>query len=191
MRSLRQLFTQLIARKALVLFAILAAVFAAYGPVLNGQFIWDDTYLVGENPLFRSPIFCLEVFRHHLFLDSISTYYRPVQNLSYMWDYWLWQNNPFGYHFSNILLHGFAAFCLFLLLKQILPGLIDDSCLAQEADRKQQAGGIAFCVAFMWAVHPIHNAAVAYIAGRADSLIAFFALGAWLLFLKSDNAAPL
>src|SRR5256885_1495198 len=108
MSRLRQFFDHLVNRTGLVLLAILAAVFAAYAPVLNGQFIWDDTYLVGENPLFRSPIFSLEVFRHYLFLDSISTYYRPVQNLSYMLDYWIWRENPFGYHFSNLLFHGIS-----------------------------------------------------------------------------------
>ena len=55
-----------------------------YAPALGGDLIWDDFYLVRENPLFRSPVFGLEVFRHYLFFDSFSTYYRPVQNWSYM-----------------------------------------------------------------------------------------------------------
>jgi tetratricopeptide (TPR) repeat protein len=40
-------------------------------------------------------------------------------------------------------------------------------------------------VALVWTVHPVHNAAVAYISGRADSLAALFALSAWLLLLRA------
>src|SRR5688572_15790824 len=88
----------------------LAAAFAVYAPALGGSLIWDDNYLVSENPFFRSPIFGLEVFRHYLFFDSFFTYYRPVQNWSYMFDYWLWGGSPFGYHCTNILLHSQCGF---------------------------------------------------------------------------------
>jgi len=92
-----------------------------YAPALKGQFLWDDDYLVGENPFFRSPIFALEVFRHYLFLDSLSVYYRPVQNLTYMVDYWVWNTNAFGYHLSNVCYHAFSAYLLYLLLRKLLP----------------------------------------------------------------------
>ncbi len=158
------------------LLCLLAGV-AVYAPALNGDLIWDDFYLVRENPFFRSPVFGLEVFRHYLFFDSFSTYYRPVQNWSYIFDYWLWRGSPTGYHGTNILLHSSAGFLLFLLLRRLLPGLCPD---ASEKERGR-TGPLALLIALVWVVHPIHNAAVAYISGRADSLAAVFALGAWLL----------
>jgi tetratricopeptide (TPR) repeat protein len=142
--------------------------------------IWDDAYLVGENPFFRSPVFGFEVFRHWLFFDSFSTYYRPVQNWSYMIDYWVWRGNPTGYHLTNILLHGFSGFFLYLLLRRILPGLL-------EVAGRGAAAGVGVLVALVWTVHPVHNAAVAYISGRADSLASFFALAAWLLALRARS----
>lgn len=187
MSSLRQIFNYLVARPPLVLLTLLAVVLSVYAPALNGQFVWDDGYLVGENPFFRSPVLSLEVFRHYLFVDSLAVYYRPVQNLSYIFDYWLWRDNPFGYHLTNLVLHSCCAFLLFLLLKRILPGLLGSDPHTKQ-DAPSMADGISFCVALVWAVHPVHNAAVAYISGRADSLIAVFALGAWLLFLKSESA---
>src|SRR5437867_1734417 len=86
-----------VAQSRLWMFAsIMLGTLLVYAPALKGQFLWDDNYLVGENPFFRSPIFAIEVFRHYLFLDSLSVYYRPVQNLTYMVDYWLWNTNAFG-----------------------------------------------------------------------------------------------
>jgi len=154
--------------------------FGMYAPCLNGERIWDDHYLVGENPFFRSPIFSLEVFRQHLFSESFSTYYRPVQNISYMLDYWLWGESPAGYHCTNVLLHALSASLLCFLLRRLLPALWGE---------QGRIPAVAFMVALVWLVHPVHNAAVAYISGRADSLAVFFALGAWLLWLRGRDCA--
>lgn len=175
-------------RRLFVFALLLFACVLAYFPALNGEFVWDDLYLVSENPFFRSPAFSLEVFRHYLYLDSFSLYYRPVQNLSYMADYWLWNSNPLGYHLSNVLIHVASAFLLYLLLRRILPSLRHrEDEEGEEAARSSSDSVIACLVSFVWAIHPIHNAAVAYIAGRADSLATMFAVGGWLLYC---NKAP-
>ncbi len=106
---------------AILLFAALAV----YAPAIGGELIWDDIYLVGLNPFFKSPIFVWESFRHWLFFDSFSTYYRPVQNWSYMVDYWIWRGSPIGYHLTNILLHGTSGVLLYGLLRKLLPGLLE------------------------------------------------------------------
>ena len=161
--------------------ALLMAGLAVYGPALNGDLIWDDNYLVRENPFFRSPVFGWEVFRHYLFFDSFSTYYRPVQNWSYMLDYWLWRGDPAGYHITNILLHAGSGVLLFELLRQLIPRMTGRD---STADPRRHLLA-AFLIALLWTVHPIHNAAVAYISGRADSLGSFFALLAWLLVRRA------
>ncbi|MEA3213798.1 MAG: protein O-mannosyl-transferase [Chthoniobacter sp.] len=169
-------------RKLLVFLLFLAATVLAYGPALGGSLIWDDTYLVGDNPFFKSPVFGWEVFRHYLFFESFSTYYRPVQNLSYMFDYWLWRGNPTGYHLTNLLLHCGSGFLLYLLLRRLLPALLE-----RAGGSSRRSSVAALLVALVWLVHPIHNAAVAYIAGRADSLASWFALSAWLMALRAQT----
>ena len=62
---------------------------------LNGQRIWDDQYLTWENPFIKSPLLILETFRHYLFLESFSTHYRPIQTLSYLVDYCLWNTDTY------------------------------------------------------------------------------------------------
>ena len=171
---------------------LLVAALACYWTARRGGFLYDDTWLVGGNPFFKSPVFILEVFRHYLFLDSLSFYYRPVQNISYMFDYWLWYYDPLGYHLANIVYHFLVAFLLFLLLRTLLPSLAP-------ADAWRQTGSgnnapttannfLAFLIALIWVVHPIHNAGVAYISGRADSLACMFAIAAWLLYLAAGRS---
>ncbi|MDQ2999616.1 MAG: hypothetical protein M3R61_21490, partial [Chloroflexota bacterium] len=163
---------------------LLLAPLLIYAPVLSGDLIWDDRYLVEQNPFFRSPIFACEVFRQHLFLDSPSEYYRPVQNWSYMLDYLLWRGSSTGYHLTNILLHAASAVLLHRLLRVILPEVVG----GLGSDRHQFIERAALLIPLAWVVHPAHNAAVAYISGRADSLASVLALTAWLFWLKAVGA---
>ena len=155
--------------------ALFVCCLAVYSPALFGKKIWDDNFLIGQHPFFRSPGYFWDVFNYHLFMDSPSTYYRPVQIWSYMLDYLLWGENTFGYHLTNVILHTTVGFLLFLYLKCILPryGVVSRY--------------VPFLTAGLWVVHPMHNAAVAYISGRADALSAIFALLGLLLWEKTTG----
>ncbi len=171
-------------RSWVVFLLLFGAVLVAYLPAIRGQKVWDDAFLIGTNEFFRSPTFVFEVFRHYLYPESFSLYYRPVQNLSYILDYWLWNQNTFGYHLSNILFHALSAFLLYLVLCSVLPRVEGN---AEKLGERRNGCSVPLFVALVWAVHPIHHAAVAYVAGRADSLATMFSLGAWLLFLYARN----
>jgi tetratricopeptide (TPR) repeat protein len=143
--------------------------------------IWDDSYLAAANPFIKSPLLILEAFRHYLFLDSFSGHYRPVQNLSFMIDYAFWNDNPYGYHLTNVFLHAASGILLYFLLRRLLRSL-PGRRLAEPV-----TSITAFLIALLWTVHPVHSAAVDYVSGRADSLAFFFAAGAWLLFLRGKE----
>jgi tetratricopeptide (TPR) repeat protein len=160
--------------------------FAVHFPSLQGQLIWDDQYLAHDNPLIKSPLLVLENFRHYLFIDSFSSHYRPVQNISYIVDYLIWNTDPYGFHLSNVLWHVASAVLLFLLLQRLLDGLLENRGVAPAG--RTIVSGAAFGVALLWVVHPVHSAAVDYISGRADSLSFFFSCGAWLLYLRARGA---
>jgi protein O-mannosyl-transferase len=152
-------------------------------PAVQGQLIWDDGYLVRDNPFIKSPLLALEAFRHYLFLDSFSGHYRPVQNLSLMIDYYFWNSDLTGYHLSNILLHVAAG----LLLFRLLTLLFRNGGGIWKFDTCHGIGSgmlAAFLISAVWMVHPVHSAAIDYISGRADSLAFLFSAGAWLLVLR-------
>ena len=154
-------------------------------PALPGEMVWDDAPLIRDNPLIKSPVFILEVFRHYLFLDSFSAHYRPVQNLSFMVDYLLWAGNTYGFHLTNVLLHVASGVLLYLLLQKLFVSL---RCEGEGRESRSVGSAAAFFVALLWVVHPVHSAAVDYISGRADSLAFLFACGGWLLFLRGRSA---
>jgi len=205
-----------VARHIFAALCLLLGALFAYRPVLDGGFVWDDLFLVGLNPFIRSPLLAGEVVQRWLFEDGASPYYRPIQSLSYLPDYWLWHYNPFGYHLTNVLIHAAAGWLLFLVLHRILPAVMPGVPVAEEgaagdsvgerqgtgsADaatargdrccgRRVFTGALAFVVAFLWVIHPVHNAAVAYISGRADPLAAGFALLGWIVLRSGMERRP-
>src|SRR5258708_39950481 len=97
-----------------------ASAISVTSPSLKGERIWDDQYLAHDNPFIKSPILIPESFRHYLFLDSLSAHYRPVQNISYIFDYLFWNTDEFGYHLTNVLLHASSAILLYFLVRKLL-----------------------------------------------------------------------
>lgn len=169
-------------------FVLLAVAILIHSPALQGQRVWDDAYLARDNPFIKSPILIAESFRHYLFLDSLSAHYRPVQNISFIFDYFFWNTDEFGFHLTNVLLHAACGIGLYFLLRRLFESLIFARvCGAGLTTRPNWISHAAFLVALLWVVHPVHSAAVDYISGRADSLAFFFAGAGWLLFLKAQD----
>ncbi len=130
---------------ALLLFAVACGL---YANTLGHEFVFDDTTLIAQNPDIRN-------FNWQRLVGFLS--YRPFRNLTYALNYKLGGLEPFGYHLFNVLLHGFNALLVFLLLKR-LTGSANGA----------GAGALVF------AVHPAQSAAVAYVSGRKDLLATFF-----------------
>ena len=142
------------------------AIFATYALALRNDFVWDDTALILRDPLIRSWELIPEAFQHFLFIDATpSDFYRPIQRLTYLADYAAFVFKPAGYHFTSILCHLGAALALLLLANELLRGW-------NVEERKRR--WLALIATLVWAVHPVHTAAVAYVSGRADPLAAIF-----------------
>lgn len=153
-------------KKILAPLVLAALVFAIYAPALRNGLVWDDTALVLRDPLIRSWRLIPEGFQHFLFTDATaSNFYRPIQRLTYTLDYAAFAFRPAGYHLASIVWHIAAAVALLLLSGELLR-----SFGVEERRRRL----LAFLAGVAWAIHPVHNAAVAYVSGRADPLAAMF-----------------
>jgi len=160
--------------------SLIAATFAIYWPSLQNQFVWDDTALVLRDPLIRSWRLIPEGFRHFLFTDATaSDFYRPIQRLTYTFDYAVYAFQPWGYHLTNIILHAAAAVALFLCARRLI---------AKSNKLAPLTGDfLAWLAAFAWTVHPVHSEAVMYIASRADLLAALFGFAGLFFATGADG----
>lgn len=158
--------------KFLVFILISAVCFLAYFNSLANPFIWDDEALVVANTLIRTPQNIFLSFTSDLYfgVSSGSNFYRPLQTLSYIFDYHFWQLDPFGYHFTNIVLQIGVSFLVFLLLFKLLKNF-----------------AVSISAAAMFAVSPLHSESVAYISGRAEMLVGFFIILSLLFFIASQE----
>jgi tetratricopeptide (TPR) repeat protein len=114
----------------------------------------------------------LEVARTPVRSDStVLPYYRPLIALTYWWDGFLWQGNPGGFHLTNVLLHALVSVLVFLVARRLLP-----------------VGPAPLLAGLLFAVHPIHVEAVAWVQGRVDLLSAVGVLLTVLLGLSGAEA---
>lgn len=165
-------------------------------PALQGQLLWDDTHLVAENPFIRSPLLILETFRHYLFPDALGGHYRPLQTVSYIFDYLIWNGSEYGFHLSNVLWHVAGGCLLYELLRQLIRAVGEKFSNGHKDGKSAEVapifGEAAFFAALLWVVHPVHSAAIDYVSGRADSMACVFGCGGWLLYLRGREVrAPL
>jgi len=173
---------QLLLRLVPPALAVMAAAFLVYLPSLWNGYVWDDSALIQRDPFIRSWRLIPEGFRHFLFTDATaSDFYRPIQRLTYTWDYAWYSFRPEGYHFTSILIHALAGVFLFLFVEQLLTVLDHPKRIAW-----------SLVVALIWVIHPLYTSAICYISGRADPLAAMFGFcGLWLALRFTRAASAL
>jgi tetratricopeptide (TPR) repeat protein len=168
-------------RKYLLLLLLVVVTFAAYSPALRNEIVWDDTALILRDPFIRSWRLIPEGFQHFLFTDATaSDFYLPIQRLAYTLQYTAYGVRPFGYHCASIACHAAAALALFCLATELLRYFAVD---------ERRTRWAALGAALVWAIHPVHNGAVAYISGLADPLAAAFGFTGLALAVASSRVA--
>ena len=140
-----------------------------FSPVYRAGFVYDDADYVEHNPLLTAPklnvaaVFTTAYPPQH----PEQKLYRPLVTLSFALDKAVW-GKPAGFHVTNVLWHLAVVAMVVLLLRQL--GTPPTSTLL---------------VAAAWlAWHPLTTEAVAWVAGRAELLAAFFGLASLVAFRR-------
>jgi hypothetical protein len=155
-----------------VLLALLAA--GLYMNSLDNLFTnWDDQ-LIFENYQIRG-LDWRSISA--IFTPIRAATYQPIRVLSYAVDYHFWELNPLGYHITNILFYVLTCIMVFFTLHRLSTDLRRNSP-PDSHDRVALFGG------FLFAVHPVHVEAVAWLAARKEVLQGFFFFLAFFLYLK-------
>jgi len=166
--------------------ALLLAAVIAYIPALRAGYIWDDdVYLTGNRALdgldgLRAiwiPPFLHDREAHERGL--VTPQYYPVVFTSFWIERHLYPAEggteraglaPFGYHAVNVLLHALNALLLAMLARRV-----------------GASTSLAWAIAFLFALHPVHVESVAWVTERKNVLSGCFAMLAALLYLRFDR----
>lgn len=137
----------------ILLLLIVLLVCGVYFPAFNGAIISiDDVQILAryaDNPSLK-----------YMFSPGEGYYFRPIIELSYYVDSFLWLQNPFIIHTENIIIHVINAWLIFLIASRLAP----ENIL------------FAFLSAVVFAVHPINSEAICWLAGRTDPMAMMFIL---------------
>jgi protein O-mannosyl-transferase len=110
----------------------------------------------------------------YLFFPGASGgYYRPLLQLSFLCDKYVWGFDESFLHLTNILLHLCNTLLVFLLARKVC------------RSNSWSFGG-AFLAALLFAIHPLNSESICWISGRTDPLAGFFLLlSVWALLQRS------
>jgi len=160
--------------KWLPLLPIVLAIFL-YVPTLAYDFVYDDHWTIDGNPhlriwpgvqrIFTSDIWGLTTY------PARSNYYRPMFFLGNWFTAHAISASPWGFHLINLLLHAAVVGLVWLVSTNLV------------ADRR-----ISLIAATLFAVHPIHTEAVAWITDTVDLQCTFFFLLAVFLYTRPDSS---
>lgn len=101
---------------------------------------------------------------------------RPVGMLTFAFDYWLWQLDPFGYHLTGLIVHALNSVLVFFLVRQLA------------LDNWFWVGLLA---SSLFAIHPLHSATVPLMPARFDLLLCTFTLLSLIMMLRYlDSSKP-
>ncbi len=145
-----------------------------YAPGLGGGFVYDDNRLLIDNDrmITASPRLAFTSDYWGQPPESWrSLHYRPLAMLAYSGITRLFGRTPFAYHGVSILLYAAATASLYWLLMGL-----------------GYSGAISLAAAVLFAVHPLHVEAVAWMAGLPETLSGALTLGSLACFAHGRRA---
>jgi protein O-mannosyl-transferase len=164
-------------KKSLVIsiyFALLISTLLVFWQVRNFDFVnYDDDVYVYANPHVLNGLTAGNVI--WAFTTCYFGNWNPLTWISYMLDRQIIGSGPGGYHLTNLIFHLANTLILFFVLRQMT----------------QKLWQSAF-VAALFALHPLHVEAAAWVSGRKDILSTFFwilAMLAYWQYVKKPGAS--
>ena len=146
--------------------------FLVYYPGLHGSFIFDDIPNLKTLGLYGG-ITDWDTFHSFVFGGFSGPTGRPIALLTFLLDANNWPADPFGFKYTNVLLHLLNGTLLFAVTLQILR--------LRESVTNHQGVWVALMVAGLWLLHPYLTSTTLYIIQRMAMLSATFCLvGIWL-----------
>lgn len=163
----------------IVAFIILASSIT-YGNTLQNGFVYDDTSVLVNNPWIKDTRYIVDILTRDVwgFTGEAlpSHHYRPLFHLINMLEYRLFGLNSTSFHAVNIILHACMSVMVFVIIKTLM---------GRSASVKTGVTVPALMAGILFAVHPVHSEAVAWISARTELSFSFFILLSFWLYIRS------
>jgi protein O-mannosyl-transferase len=150
-----------------------------YFPTVNYELVYldDNVWIEDYGWLFQDWSYAFQFFTGPDFISRV--FYRPLLNLTFLVDARSFFSGLIGYRVTNLVLHAGCSVLVYYVF------------MAARFHR-----GVAWAAGMIFAAHPVSVSAVAWIPGRTDSLLAFFALSSFLCYgqfcgMMDDRVKPL
>ncbi len=149
-----------------------AVAFVAFSGSLANGFVYDDNPQILQNAFILNPHLWKHIFTGSVwsFQGGRTNFYRPLQFACYWILYRIGGPNPALFHLLNLLLYAASAWLVFLLAEKFFKHEV-----------------VALAGALLWALHPVHVEAVAWISALPDVGFAFFIFLSLLCFLRAEQ----
>ena len=151
---------------------------AAFLPMLQNQFVWDDEKNLLNNPHYRGLGW---IQLRWMWTTFHMGQYIPLTWMTFGLDYLLWGMKPVGYHVTSLLLHATSAVAFYFVAFRILRIALPASVERGQATLALSAG----FAALLFALHPLRVESVAWATERRDVLSGLFYLLTILVYLRA------
>lgn len=149
---------------------IFAAAFLQYANTLPHDYAWDDKLVITANEYTKKgSAGLLDIFTKRVSVPYKSEY-RPVPQAMYAIEYEWFGGSPRAGHFFSVLWYSLTCLMVYFFVGFSFPKL---------------RPLFPFCVALLFAVHPLHVEVVANIKSRDEILSLFFGLSAIMLTVRA------
>lgn len=156
--------------------------FAFFPALSNGFVTWDDPDNLIKNVHYQGLHWVNIKWMLTSFYMGV---YIPLTWITFSLDYLVWKLNPFGFHLTNIVLHGMSAVLVYHIAYRLLN---EDPGRSLRLDSRLYLSLASAIAALCFAIHPLRVESVAWATERRDVLSCFFFLWTILFYLKE---APL
>ena len=127
--------------------ALCAAALFVYAGAFHGDFHYDDSLTILENP---------HLSDWHTFIGHLDHMVRPILHATFLVDRSFYGFKPSGYHLLNLLLHLGAGVLIYCIIARAV------------ADERSI---VPFWTSLLFLIHPITTETVTYISGRASGFM--------------------
>jgi Flp pilus assembly protein TadD len=163
----------------IVLFLFLIAA-GVYVNTLQNDFVYDDESVIVNNPWIKDIKFLQQIFLSHSWgfklTDYPTSHYHPLRFVVDMLQYHFFVNNPLGYHFTSIFFHAIVTVIIFFLGLELFSQIFQEKNIL-----------FPLIASLLFAVHPVHTEAVAWISALSELLMSLFCLLSLFVYIRSSG----